>query len=692
MPHVQEAQAVSGKAEPPVAPSWRPLVPLACTASFALYLAFSHGLRFLFSGWEYYAKLVKMAFPTGIPAGLTQHIPAIPIIPTTLNGLLLLGFLATCVASGWLAHLLLRGRRTELGPHLILFSLPTAIVPTLLLAMFFWPDGRGLLTLELTVCASLLIVLVLAGLKLTLFPSQAPLEPDPAPEYREPLGWAWAFSPSLIVMFSFVYLRGYVSYGGYDALFYHLPLAASWFHNARITKCFDIQCDYPSNSELLMRWGFIDGSERFVFLVPFLSAILCIYMIYKLGRVIGQGRQPAFVAACCAATFPVIPFLATTAYTDIPGVLFLLLSVFFLIRWKQSELMADKDLFCAGLAAGLAVGTKMSMIPPAFAIVLVTMVALLRAQQMWRLMGPRAEDVALNWTWLLTRAGGFFSSALLGGGYWYFRNLMEHGNPFYPVAVLGFPGSKIKEIVQMHPAFAGSPWLRLLYPWTELTYGYPFDDGIGAVAAGIAIPALLLWPFLRNRKKSTLLVGPGVIFSIASISLLLFFWSDNMMMRMGIFAILICFVLVGELWKSVPSLWLKAVTFAAFLIMTAAITHGLAGGYLYEYLRNNQTRAERLHVPAAVDSISSTRIFNAAASFHNYGLMGRDYRHEVVTLFREVKPEDVIAYRATHVLLTKAQVDSYRAKLSLEQVGTETTGADPVSLWRIVDEPTEGGQ
>jgi len=177
----RENRSISGSV---VAPSR----PLACTVSFTLYLAFSHGLRFLFSGWEYYAKLVKMVFPTGIPAGFTQHIPVMPIIPTTLNGLLLLGFLAACIASAWLMHSLLRGRRIELGPHLILFSLTTAIVPTLLLAMFFWPDGRGVLTLELTIYASLLIVLVLAGLKLTLFPSQAPLEPDPAPEYREPLG------------------------------------------------------------------------------------------------------------------------------------------------------------------------------------------------------------------------------------------------------------------------------------------------------------------------------------------------------------------------------------------------------------------------------------------------------------------------------------------------------------------------
>ena len=211
--------------------------------------------------------------------------------------------------------------------------------------------------------------------------------------------------------------------------------------------------------------------------------------------------------------------------------------------------------------------------------------------------------------------------------------MIKQGNPFYPIAMFGLPGLELTSIVPIHQVFVKNPWTWLFYPWSEFPCESPFDDNIGAVAAGIAIPALLLWPLLRDKKKDMLKIGSGVIFSITILSLIMFLCSSGKVIRIGMFLVLICFVLVGELWRAAPSRWLKVVTFAAYLIMTTAITHRLAGGYLYEYFWVKQTRSERLDVPAAVDSVLPTRIFNAAPAPHTYGLMGRDYRHEVVTLF-----------------------------------------------------------
>jgi hypothetical protein len=55
-----------------------------------------------------------------------------------------------------------------------------------------------------------------------------------------------------------------------------------------------------------------------------------------------------------------------------------------------------------------------------------------------------------------------------------------------------------------------------------------------------------------------------------------------------------------------------------------------------------------------------------------------------------VKPEDAIAYRVNYVLLNNNQVMTFQAKLPLEQVGAETKGADPVSLWKIVPRQAAG--
>jgi hypothetical protein len=669
----------------PVQPMFRYLVPVICTISLLCYLIFSHGLRYFISGWRYRTELYKMVFPKGFWEALPQHLSVFPNIFSWHNGLLLpLCFLSACVASAWLAHSLIRGRRSELGPHLILFSMAAAIVPSLLLAIFFWPDGRGTLTIDAAFYASLIITIILGGFNLAILHRGTPSLIETESKDHGNIGWAWAFILPLVVLYAFAYLIGAVSIIGYDALAYHLPLAASWFHAGSIIRGANIQFYYPGNPELMLRWVLADNSERFVFLVSFVSTLLCIYMIYKLGRTIGQGKQTAVISACCAATVPMLPFLATTAYTDTMGVLFLLLSIFFLIRWIQTDLLTNSHFLCSGLAAGLAAGSKINMLTSVFAIAVVAVVAAVRSRQIWRRTGPRVVNVGVNWPWLLTHAGGFFTAALIGGGYWYLRNFIEKGNPFYPVAIFGLPGLDLKTILPTQSVFVASPWKWFLYPWTELAYTAPYDDGIGAVATTVALPALLIWPFLSKWTKDVKRIGPGLIYSLAWISLLLFAWSDNMISRYGIFFILICFILLGEIWSAVPSLWFKTVTYVSFLIMTAIITQSLAGGYLYMYLRKNDTRAEKLSVPEVVDSLAPRRIFNAAGAAHTYGLMGRDYRHEVITLYGEAKPEDVLSSKATYVLLTKTQEETFRAKLQLEHVGSETKDAYHVSLWKII--------
>lgn len=665
-------------------PFLRRLVITMCIVSLACYLSFSQCLRHLIADWKYYLELFKMVFPKGFWEGMPQHIPTLNYFSNLYDFLLFMGFFSTCVTSAWLMHSILRGKRSELVPHLLLFFLAFTIVPSIFFAMFFWPDGRGMLTLELSFYSSLFIAIVLAVLKLRFFPEKASSKTVSPNWNLKKLNWAWAFILPTLLLFVFAYLIGFVSIIGYDAMAYHLPLAAAWHHNGSIIRGANIQFYYPGNPELILRWGFIGGSEQLVLLVPFFSAVFCIYMVYKLGCIIGQEKQSALIAACCAATVPTIPFLATTAYTDTTGVLFLLLSVFFLIRWLQTDFLNNGHLFCAGLATGLAAGSKLSMLTSAFAIFLVMIVIALRSRHIWRIDGPKPENVGLNWSWLLTRAGGFFSAALIGGGYWYLRNLIEKGNPFYPVAMFGLPGFELKTILPIEPEFVASPWKWFLYPWTELAYTSPYDDGIGAVAAAIALPSLLMWPFIRKWTKGMKRTGPGVIYVIAWISLILFAYSENMTSRYGLFLILICFVLLGELWMAMSSLWFRAITYVSFSIMALVIIQSLAGGYLYSYLRHDESRNGRLNVPEVVDLIPPALIFNAAGAEHTYGLMGRDYRHEVITLYRGAKPEDVLTYKPTHILLREPQIEIFQTILTLEPVGTETNGANPVSLWKII--------
>jgi hypothetical protein len=658
-------------------------VPILCIASSICYLIFSHGLEFFLSGWNYRIELFKMVFAKGFWQSLPQHVPLFSNVFSWNEGLLLpVCFMLTCLTSAWLLHSLLNCKKDELGPNLVLFSLTSAILPTLLIALFLWPDGKGKLTLELAFFSSLLIAIGLGGVRITSF-LRLPFQRKAEPQKNERFGVAWAFILPLIILYAFVYLIGFISIIGYDALAYHLPLSASWLHNGSLLRDANIQSYYPGDPELLLRWVLCIGSEQGIFLISFLSTLFCIYMVYKLGRVIGQGRQAAAIAACCAATIPLLPFLATTAYTDTVGILFLLLSVFFLIKWIQNDLLTSRHLFSAGLAAGLAAGSKINMLTSVLAISIVAIIAVLRSRHIWKKTGPRIEDVGINWPWLFTRSGGFTLAALIGGGYWYLRNLIEKGNPFYPVSVLGLPGLDLKTILPSQPELAANHWKWFLYPWTELGFHSPYDDGIGMMAATIAIPAFFIWPFLRIEEKGVKRTGPGIIFFITCLSLLLFAWSDNMTCRYGIFLFLMCFILIGELWSAVPSRSLRITALLSFIIMTTILIQNLAGGYTYMFLRKNETRAEKLLVPQIVDSLAPTRIFNAAGADHTYGLMGYDYRHEVITLYKSIVPENIMDFKPVYILIRKDDEQIFKAKLHLKSIGEETKGNYPVSLWKI---------
>ena len=91
---------------------------------------------------------------------------------------------------------------------------------------------------------------------------------------------------------------------------------------------------------------------------------------------------------------------------------------------SEGRRLPDGALLVAGLAAGLAAGTKLNYLLPAF--VLVVGIALAAPN------GARLRSLGL---------GGL--AALAGGGYWYLRNLAHTGNPlpwFTDLGPISLPG------------------------------------------------------------------------------------------------------------------------------------------------------------------------------------------------------------------------------------------------------------
>lgn len=213
----------------------------------------------------------------------------------------------------------------------------------------------------------------------------------------------------------------------FDSLTYHLPFAARFVQDESLTGVQYIGNPpvsfYPMNSELvhavgilLMRRDLLSVVMNFGWLALGLLGAWCI----------GRPRDAALTTTASAAFVLSIRLIAFsqggTAKNDMAALALLLAALGLLANagattaggggaGRSSQAVGLAALGLAALAGGLAVGTRLNYWAPVLALVLAAVVA------EHRLSRPRATA-----TWL----GGI----VVGGGFWYLRNLAQVSNPF----------------------------------------------------------------------------------------------------------------------------------------------------------------------------------------------------------------------------------------------------------------------
>jgi hypothetical protein len=185
-----------------------------------------------------------------------------------------------------------------------------------------------------------------------------------------------------------------------------------------------------------------------------------------------------------ALSVPALADQAGEARNDIVGLFFLLAAVAVAVnawslRAKNGDGLSTGALAIAGLAIGLAAGTKLNFLLPA-AVLVAGLVA----------VAPRGEK------WRALVAAGL--AALAGGGYWYLRNLVHTGNPLPWVRHLG-------------PISLSAPGQGLGGREAHSVLGYLTD---GSVWSDWFLPGLhhglgLFWPLLGALALAGLLLCLG---------------------------------------------------------------------------------------------------------------------------------------------------------------------------------------
>ncbi|HEU4944916.1 MAG TPA: hypothetical protein VFT10_07105 [Solirubrobacterales bacterium] len=314
----------------------------------------------------------------------------------------------------------------------------------------------------------------------------------------------------------------------FDSLWYHMPFAADMVQSHSVTGLHYTETVftnwfYPQNSELLHATGILlTHRDTLSLFLNFGFLALSFLAAWCIGRPYGRGHLTVVAAAIVLECHTLVVREPGAAKNDLVAAALLLAAVAILVTaWERRGSRpsaaetplpgggavggpAPEDalatgrgggspaatgpagptplawpIAAAGLATGLAVGTKSTAVAMAAALTLAVLV-----------MAPAGRRWAA--------AGWWFIPALLGGGFWYLRNLIVAGNPLPQATSLGPISLPHPERLQegrpdfsiVHYATDTGVWRDYFEPGLHQAFGALWPLVIAAAIAG-ALLALL---------------------------------------------------------------------------------------------------------------------------------------------------------------------------------------------------------
>jgi hypothetical protein len=299
-------------------------------------------------------------------------------------------------------------------------------------------------------------------------------------------------------------------YGG-DSLWYHMPLAAHIAQTGSVTQLLYtdplyLNWFYPQVSELIHAGGILlFGND---FLSPLLNMAwlgLALFAGWCIGRPYGSGATSLAAVAAVMAANLLFSRQPGNANNDVVAIALFLSSVALLLncRWPAARGASGRAsaatvplgaLLVAGLAAGLALGTKLTVVPPVLALTAGVIV-----------IAGKGEHLRASAAWL----GGM----VVGGGYWYARNLIVSGNPF-PWQDIG-PIHHAEALQGRHPyaivhyATDTSVWGRYFTPALHERLGELWPAYLALAVIGVV---LVIW---RGGRMERMLGAVALVAAIA---------------------------------------------------------------------------------------------------------------------------------------------------------------------------------
>jgi hypothetical protein len=222
----------------------------------------------------------------------------------------------------------------------------------------------------------------------------------------------------------------------FDSLWYHMPFAADIAQSHSVTGFHHSETVfanwfYPQNSELLHGVGILIAERDTLSLfINYCWLAIAFLAAWCVGRPYGRGHLSVVAVAILLECHILIVREPGAAKNDLAVAALLLAAIAIVVTaWAAREaedggkggrvsLPVGWPLAAAGLSVGLAAGTKVTVLALAGALSVAALA-----------LAPAGRRRAAAAWW--------FVPALLGGGYWYLRNLIAAGSPIPEIGSLG---------------------------------------------------------------------------------------------------------------------------------------------------------------------------------------------------------------------------------------------------------------
>jgi hypothetical protein len=294
----------------------------------------------------------------------------------------------------------------------------------------------------------------------------------------------------------------------FDSLWYHMPFAADMVQSHSVTglhypETVFTNWFYPQNSELLHATGILlTHRDTLSLFLNFAFLALSFLAAWCIGRPYGRGHLTVVAAAIVLECHTLVVREPGAAKNDLMAAALLLAAVAILINARRAHnpkvtLPVGWPLAASGLAVGLAVGTKSTAVAMAAALTLAVV-----------FLAPSGRrGAALGW---------WFIPALLGGGYWYLRNLIVAGNLLPQATSIGPVSLPHPERLQegrpnfniVHYATDTGVWRHYFEPGLHQAFGSLWPLVLLAAVAGG------LLALLRGREKVIRWAGAVTLFGL----------------------------------------------------------------------------------------------------------------------------------------------------------------------------------